>query len=240
MIQFIATRKDNRSRRRAHAFTMLYLGVGMVVLLAIMSLAIDLGRVQLAKTELRCVADAAARAGAAVLVQGGSDAEVRAAAAQLAAQNTVDGKQALLRTDSGSGDVEIGNWNSLLTPRFSTTRGPKNAVRINGILTSERGNAVPLLFAMVIGRANCDVHASATATSEPESGYGMVGLDHILMKGNTMSSYWSDGSGPAGDQGDVASNGDIALGGNSQIQGNAWPGPGGAVSDPSKVTGSST
>ncbi|HEV8290460.1 MAG TPA: pilus assembly protein TadG-related protein, partial [Tepidisphaeraceae bacterium] len=61
----------------------------LVALCGLVSLGVDLGRVQLAKTELRSAADGAARAGAAGLVGGVTQAKTDAAAT--AAANTCDG-----------------------------------------------------------------------------------------------------------------------------------------------------
>jgi len=197
------------------------------------SLAIDLGRVQVAKTQLQRAVDAAARAGAASLGSGGSDSDIRDAVTLWASYNKVDGNDLLVKSD----DVQLGNWDSSASPKFSTTRVPKNAVKVNGALTTARGNAVPLICARVLGQSNCEVHANVIATCATNF-YGMVGLDYISLKGNAVASYWSDGSAGTGDQGNVASNGSITLNGNTLIRGDAHPGPGQTVSDVGKVTGS--
>ena len=63
--------------------------------------------------------------GAAALSTGSSDADVRSAVALWASYNKVDGNNLLVMTDAASGDVQIGNWDSSATPKFSSARNPK-------------------------------------------------------------------------------------------------------------------
>src|SRR4051812_33726095 len=58
--------RTNKSNRRTGA-VMIYMAVAMTAFAGIVSLAVDWGQTQLAKTELQAAADAAARAGAAGL-----------------------------------------------------------------------------------------------------------------------------------------------------------------------------
>jgi uncharacterized membrane protein len=67
--------------------------VVMSTMIMVASLAVDLGRVQLAKTELQRAADAAARAGASALPNGFASAQ--AAAMTIAAANLADGNLVL-------------------------------------------------------------------------------------------------------------------------------------------------
>src|SRR5207248_3567733 len=124
-------------------------------------LAVDFGRVQLAKTELQRSADAAARAAAGTLAQGISAA--RAAANSIAYANLVDGTHHVLATS----DIEFGNWNETthkFTVATSATLNSADAVRVTTGSTAARENAIPLLFAELMGQNTCDIHASAVAT----------------------------------------------------------------------------
>src|SRR5262245_49834078 len=103
-----------RHRGRARGISLIYMLVYMTVLIAFCSLGVDLGRVQLAKTELRQAADAAARYGTKGIVDGTWLQKAKASAAQ----NKVDGTAVTL----ANADVVTGNWDATLTPRFSTAR----------------------------------------------------------------------------------------------------------------------
>jgi len=66
----------SRVRRRRGA-ALIYIAVAMTVLIGFMSLGVDVGHVQMVKSQLQIAAEAAARAGARKLSQGSSAAEVR-------------------------------------------------------------------------------------------------------------------------------------------------------------------
>jgi Flp pilus assembly protein TadG len=209
----------------------------LVVLTAFCSLAIDVGRVQLAKRELQQAADAAARYAVKGMPLGPSSA--RGYARDAAADNKADGRTVELRT---SEDVEFGTWDPA-TRSFTLLSGgaepSANAVRVTARCAASRGTAVPLIFGQVLGRPTCDARAVAIATVAPMN-YGIVGLDYIKMGGNASASYWSaNGTPAAGNWGNIASNGDITLSGSTLIKGHARPGPGRTVYGAAgRVTGS--
>ena len=202
---------------RARGISLLWVIVGMTLFCAIGSLAVDYGRRQVVKSELRRAADAAARAAASNL---GQPATARKLASDFALQNSADGQPVVLVTDE---DVTFGNWDAdkrLFTELTGTSENKGNAVKVATRRTAARGSAVPLMWASLLGKSNCDVEALAIAAVGAES-YGVIGLNWVLMKGNSTSSYWSDGAGGAGSLGNVASNGDITLTNGATINGNA-------------------
>jgi Flp pilus assembly protein TadG len=208
----------------------------MAALLLFCSLAVDLGRVWLTKSELRLAADAAARYAVAGMPDGFAAARARALTS--AGENRADGMPVVL--DATLGDVEFGTWDPY-TRTFSALSGAARddatAVRVNARRTAARGNAVALVFAGILGRRTCDANATATATVAPAQ-YGIVGLDYVKLWGNTTSSYWSaSGVTTPGNWGAIASNGSIDLGGSARVRGDARPGPGYSISSPSKVSG---
>ena len=90
-------KRVNHARRRGTA--MIYILVSMVAMLGFCSFAVDLGRVQTAKTEIRRGADAAARVAAAYLNQeakGATSGPVQTQAEQIAFDNKVDGAPLVL------------------------------------------------------------------------------------------------------------------------------------------------
>src|ERR1700723_2839241 len=92
-----------RSRRSGMAF--IYIIVALVAMLGFCSFAVDLGRVETAKTELRRAADAAARAGAANIPQGTS--AVQTAAISMAYANKCDDAPVVITASN----IQVGIWN---------------------------------------------------------------------------------------------------------------------------------
>src|SRR4051812_20166958 len=97
--------------------TLIYALVMMFVLIVFISLAVDFGRVQLAKTELEMATDSAARYGALGLSSG--PAVVKARIISAAADNTVDGTPLVVDANL---DIEFGNWNAT-TRTFTPVTG---------------------------------------------------------------------------------------------------------------------
>src|SRR4051812_26939322 len=100
----------------------------MVVFIGFASMGVDLGRVQLAKTELQRAADAASRAAASALPDVN---ETLALAQQYANANLADGSSVQIQTNQ---DVEFGKWdvvNHTFAVLTGSARSDSNAVRIS-------------------------------------------------------------------------------------------------------------
>src|SRR5437867_6406007 len=151
-------RKTIRSPGRG--FSLVWTIVCITVLMTFVSLAVDLGRVQCAKTELYRAADAAARYAATGISDGTSATKAIAAAAD----NNVDGSPLVLT----SNDVVPGTWSN---GTFTAGGASPNAVKITASRTSARGNAIPLTFARMIGTVGCDISTTVVvmATTPPAS-----------------------------------------------------------------------
>ena len=226
-------------RRRGVA--LLYLSVAMVALIAISSLAVDLGRGWGVKAELQLAADSAARYGAAGLATGPSQARSNAVAA--ASDNSADGASVALDRNQ---DVELGTWNP--SDGTFTALGPSadssaTAVRVTVRRTAARGNATPLMFARVVGKSAVDLQARAVARVTRRSP-GIVGLDSISLSGNATNSYRSSGGAygdgtPLDHHGTIRTNGWVKMSGGAVVDGDAYTGPGQPVSmsGGSNVTG---
>lgn len=149
--------------------------VGIGVLLAVSLLAVDYGRAQVAKNELRRAVDAAARAGAAELLQD-PDAAVRVAR-DYGARHKVDGNPLLLL----DGDVEIGTWNfssrKFLPAQNGMQRLNGDAIRVVGELSASRGTAVPASLARLTSRDSTDISAESVA----------VRVDHLAVDQNVQA-----------------------------------------------------
>jgi hypothetical protein len=226
--------KSNSIVRIRRGMTLLYATICMAVLCGMASFAIDLGRMQAAKTELQRAADAAARYAATGL----PDHSAVSKAITSASENNVDGTPLILL----DGDVTMGTWANGV---FTAGGASPNAVRVVAKRSSARGNAVPLLFAQILGMGGGEVSATSIAAYNPSLPYGIVGLDFVSLSGNSLDSYMSSGGSNSFSTSPmrraiVASNGGISLSGGATIDGDAHPGVGNTVSTSggSSVTGS--
>jgi enamine deaminase RidA (YjgF/YER057c/UK114 family) len=191
---------------RRHGVSIVYISLIMLAMLGFCSLAVDLARVQSAKTQLEITCDAAARAGAAAISSGVS--AVQAAAANVAAANSTDGNPV---TIDSINNVVFLNWPST-TPLTGSARAGANAIQVNASLQ------VPTLFAMAIGRSTATVHGSSTAQVVNLAGpgtYQILGLNSYEDFGAVTDS-WNSSSGPynastAHSNGSIASNGLIWI-----------------------------
>ena len=215
-----------------------WLLAAMTAIIAIISLAVDFGHVQMVKTELRRAADAAARAGVSYL---GDYSSAQSQAITLAGLNAADGQSVVLQGDP-SDDIEFGTWDDIgrvFSKRTGTDRANANAIRINARRIAANNNAVQLGFSSLLGVKTCDVKASSVACTAPLD-FVIVGLNYVYMAGNSTDSYWPNMPGVVGNAGNIGSNGDITCKGTSYIHGNAHPGIGHTVIGASNVVGSTT
>lgn len=191
----------------------------LVVLLLMVTLAVDFGRIVLVRAELQHAVDAAAREGAAALPANLST--VRNTVIAAAERNAALGQPVQIKP-AGVQIVSVGDE-------------PNNAVRVIADLP------VPLLFGyLATQRFDVSVAATARRQSGGES-YGIVGLDGITATGSSfIDSYDSSAGSYASTRSNnatLASNGNINLSGASQVKGNAFT-HNGTVSSPGKVSGS--
>jgi Flp pilus assembly protein TadG len=147
--------REYRNNSRRQGIAIIYIIVVLIIMLGFCSFAVDLGRVQTAKTELRRAADAAARAGVANLAQGTS--QVESAAIAMAGNNKCDGSAVVL-TDS---NISVGIWNST-SSTFGTTGTANNTTTYQAVRV-QTSKAIPLLFGEILGMAHCTVNATSTA-----------------------------------------------------------------------------
>lgn len=204
--------------RNSHSrgFSLIYATIAMTAMLGIISLAVDLGRVQLAKTQLRQAADAAAR----YSVTGVNDGTYLSKAQSAASDNTCDGTAVSLQ----SADVVLGRW---MNGAFTAGSTLPNAIQITAQRTAARSNAIPLTIAGLFGRGYCDVKAVSVARiASSGGGLGMVGLNAATLgTSGSVDSYNSD-LGTYTSQhysnGDVGSNGTLTLSNGFQVNGDAF------------------
>src|SRR2546421_3311535 len=225
--------------RSRSGHVILYLAVAIPVVVGFATFAVDYGRVQLAKSQLRMAADSAARAAATSLPNGVAAAQASAVA--MGAANKCDGVDVAI---DSSNDIEFLWWNDLThtyTVLSGAARSGANAIRVTARRTTARGNTINLTFGPVIGATHCDVSVTSTATYKlTPAAYGVIGLTKFDVDGDIDSYDSSAGSysaGSAKSKARIASNADIKLKAGTVIHGDAWAGVGKSVNG-GTVTGS--
>ena len=229
--QLQSNRTKNHYTRRS-GVALIWAMVVLLALCAIASLAVDLGRVHLAKTQLRAACDAAALAAAQEVLW--DPANARPVAIATAKANRADGTPVVITT----ADVQFVKWDEATrtyTVLTSSQMSQCNAVRVTASRTAAGGNPIDLPFAKMIGKNTCDARAEAIAIARPWK-YAMVGLDYIKMDGRSTNSYRTK-DGTFSNYGSIASNGNIILSGSSLVNGDALYGIGKTIIGADHVTG---
>lgn len=185
----------------------MYAALLLPALAAIISLGVDLGRVQLVKGELQRAVDAAALYAA----KGAGDGTALSKAQSVASANMVDGSALSLQ----AGDVQLITW---ANGTYTVGGSSPNGVLVTGYRTAARNNAVRLTFGSIIGRNTCDVTATSIAVSASgKPPFGVVGINAVMLQNNTIrvDSYASDAGAYGGSNiktnGYVATNGGVTM-----------------------------
>lgn len=154
-------------RRRERGVVAVTAALGLFVLLGIAALAVDLGMLVAARTQLETAADAAALAAAKELAFGARDHAIRRAE-EYAHHNLVLGQPVVLRAGNRNApeDVVLGFYD-LPTHTFRPEDLLPNAVEVTARRTQNRSTAVPTFFAAVFGRREVNVAAHSIAIGFP-------------------------------------------------------------------------
>lgn len=224
---------------------MIYAVIAMVALCAFVSLAVDLGRVQLAKTELMRAADSAARAASVELGKGSSLATIQNAAVAMGAANNCDGSSIYI---DSTNDIEFGTWNTttkVFTVVPSASYTSANAARLTVRRTAARSNAIALSFGRILGLTSCDVTASAIAyvvQSPPAitalSNFSAHQQIFIASYNPIATPTPSQAAGQYRTNGQLGANGSIDLGNSSHLWGDEYKGPSATATSKGVIHGS--
>src|SRR5690348_11897263 len=154
----IANKAGGHTRRGS---AIIYSTVLMVLMVAFVAFAVDIGRARLAKAELQRAADAASMYGVAGLTKNLSQGQIKQRCVDAAADNNCDGQTVVLNPAS---DVEWGTWDPSVE-LFSPVADPAGAtaIRVTARRTYANGNPIPTIFARVLGRTSFDVTAVSIA-----------------------------------------------------------------------------
>jgi len=147
---------------------MILVAGSLVALIAVSSLAVDVGLVWAARTQLQNASDAAALAGAATMIDPDVPSVTVSAAVNastdIAASNGAISLNSLVLPQA---DVELGNWdleNRSFDPGVNLADPDVvNAVRVVTRLDNVANGPVPAFFSRVVGRNGFSVGATATA-----------------------------------------------------------------------------
>ena len=163
--------RQHRSRRRKGNILVLSVFL-MILMMAMVAFAVDIGYLCVVRNELQRSADAAADAACWDLINSSGPAgttnftamteSARATAAQYASLNQVMKQSPSL----GTSDVEVGyiaNPQDPTSPFLTNSLLAPNAVRVNVLRTSQQNGQVPLFFGRVLGLNQTSASANATA-----------------------------------------------------------------------------
>jgi Flp pilus assembly protein TadG len=195
----------------------------LTALMAVVALAVDIGYIAHAHTELQRTADAVALAAATKLPNQAN--AIDAGIATATANNTS------IATSLNSGDFVFGWWSrkygTFTTPAPSNR--PTNAVQVTVSRTAERGNPINLFFGRVINRDSTDITVKAIGYMDRSFCGALVGIDWVKVDGTPGSDSYDSVEGPydsstANPRGSVCSDGDVTVSGGAVVSGDATAG----------------
>lgn len=158
-------------------FAIVYIALMLVVLVAFVSLAVDMGYMYVAKGQLQNAADAGALAGVSHL---GDPAVARQTAKTFAEKNKAAGepvKVALNETNDANGDIVVGYWDKATKTMSATVPTGKiaNAVKVvtrrnaeTGTGISAENKQVEIFFGQVLNWGQMSAKAEAVACRPPK------------------------------------------------------------------------
>jgi Flp pilus assembly protein TadG len=132
----------------------------IVVFLALIAFAVDMGCIVLGRTQLQVAADSSALAAAASMNLPRS--EMESIAKQFAAKNMVGARSVVIQSQ----DIEYGTWNTA-TRTFTPSSKLGNAIKVTARADNSTSGEIPLFFARIFSKNSASVQASAVATANP-------------------------------------------------------------------------
>jgi Flp pilus assembly protein TadG len=157
----------------------------MVMMLAMVAFAVDVGYMMTAQAQLQIAADSAAMAAAANMSAGSS--AMLSAAQTYSANNKAVGKAVNL----ASSDVEYGTWDSSARA-FTSTGSVSNAVRVTARRDNSTG-ANGTFFGRVLGLTSFNIPVKAVAIANPRDICFVVDLSGSMNR-DTWTGYGSSAS----------------------------------------------
>jgi len=168
MQQQVPSNERRESRRDRRGVAMVTVLVALVALIAAGSLAIDVGLVWAARSQLQASTDAAALAGAANLIdKTGPSVTLTQALAATQGQAGLNQSVAAPSVNVENADIFVGHWD-LASRTFNSSVDLNDPKAVNAVDVTSRSDGVanspiPAFLARVLGRDSFDVSAHATA-----------------------------------------------------------------------------
>lgn len=157
----------------------------MVMMLAMVAFAVDVGYMMTAQSQLQIAADSAAMAAAANISQGTS--AMTSAAQTYSAYNKAVGKSVTM----ASSDVQVGTWDANART-FTPTGSLSNAVKVTARRDNSTG-ANGTFFGRVLGLSSFNIPVSAVAIANPRDICFVVDLSGSMNR-DTWTGYGSSAS----------------------------------------------
>ncbi|WP_034640561.1 pilus assembly protein TadG-related protein [Desulfovibrio inopinatus] len=152
MIQYTALQKENQG-----GMVVVMAALALVALAGFSAFAVDYGLIHYKKSQLQTAADSAAMAGASVLMASGGDVnEARTAALDYARRNLVSADN----PTSAVVDADV-----IFYRNGTQTVIDPNQIEVAVGLEADRGNALDMVLARVLGKNETDIEAVARAES---------------------------------------------------------------------------
>ncbi|MEN6449672.1 MAG: VWA domain-containing protein [Thermoguttaceae bacterium] len=173
--------KTNSQQRRRRGVMAVLAALLMTVLFAMVAMAIDLGYIALAKTQLQTAADSAALAAAGASGLDGNG--MKAVAQAFASYHQVAGRPIQLN----AADVELGSWDAA-TRTFTPGTSVGTAVKVTVRTSGDSGGKTALFFGRLMGLSTIAQQASAVATVNPRDIAFVVDLSGSMSNDTNPSS----------------------------------------------------
>lgn len=168
----------NRRWEDQRGAAMVLVAGSMIALISAVALAVDVGMLNVTRTEAQRVADGAALAGAGALILSPDNVDFATAEAiKFSSRNDIRGVQAEVRAEDITVDTDL------------------DQVTVRVLRTRERGNPVGTFFARIFGVNTVNITASATAEASPAAG-----INCLLPL--AMPDRWFEAGGPGNDSDD--------------------------------------
>lgn len=152
--------KNRRKRAPRRGVIVVLAALLAVFMLGMIAFALDVGVINMSRTQLQTAADSAAMA--AVTSANQSQAQMVSTAQQFAAYNDICGTKVSVLPQ----DVQWGMWDTTART-FTASAASGNAVKVTTRATAATSGQVPLFFGAVWGLTGMDVQASAIAMANP-------------------------------------------------------------------------
>lgn len=171
-----SVRRQRLRRRFPKGIALPWASMMILVMLLMVGLGIDMGKLAFNVHQLQNAADAAALAAAQVVRS--DPGRARDLALQLALANCAEGRPvAIDRNDDNdeTGDLVLGYWHQS-TQVFTATSGNYNAVKVVARRTDAAHGPVAMIFGRLIGIHTAEISRQAIATCSSLTGPGILSL----------------------------------------------------------------